>query len=154
MPRQKSPVPENAFMELLKIDIRSSISVYQQIENLVLFAVASGQLTGGDQLPSVDALAKRLDVNMNTIAKAYRDLQVMGIVDARRGMGVFISKGSEARCRKLCHEQVARRLFEAACEARMASIAPSTVDKIVKAAMNGDAAPYGGAPSAVLSLIK
>ena len=77
------------------INIHSSVAVYVQIENAVLFAVASGRLKAGDQLPSVIEASKKLKVNFNTVAKAYRDLMVMGIVYTRRGMGVFINKDAQ-----------------------------------------------------------
>ena len=64
---------------LTNIDIHSSVAVYVQIENQVQFAIASGKLKAGDQLPSVRELSERLEVNPNTVAKAYRDLEVMGL---------------------------------------------------------------------------
>ena len=74
------------------VNIRSSVAVYVQIESLVQFAVASGQLKPGDQLPSMHELAEKVGVNQNTVAKSYRDLEVMGVIHTRRGMGVFINK--------------------------------------------------------------
>ena len=59
------------------IDIHSSMAVYVQIENEVMFGIASGKLKAGDQLPSLYELAKRLGLNFNTVAKAYRDLEVI-----------------------------------------------------------------------------
>ncbi len=70
------------------INIYSDVAVYEQIENHVQFAIASGRLKSGDQLPTVRALSEKLDINPNTVAKAYRDLEVMGLLYARRGMGV------------------------------------------------------------------
>ena len=59
---------------LSSIDIHSSVAVYVQIENHIQFAIASGKLKHSDQLPSVRELSERLEVNPNTVAKAYRDL--------------------------------------------------------------------------------
>ena len=78
---------------LSSIDIHSSVAVYVQIENHVQFAISSGKLKPGDQLPSVRELSERLEVNPNTVAKAYRDLEVMGLLYTRRGMCVFVNKG-------------------------------------------------------------
>ena len=55
---------------LSSIDIHSSVAVYVQIENHVQFAISSGKLKPGDQLPSVRELSERLEVNPNTVAKA------------------------------------------------------------------------------------
>jgi GntR family transcriptional regulator len=60
------------------INTTSSVAVYMEIENLLQFAIASGELRAGDQLPSVVKLAEKLKVNFNTVGKAYRDLEVMG----------------------------------------------------------------------------
>ena len=54
-------------------------------------AIASGELVQGNKLPSVRALAMRLSVNPNTIAKAYNELTNLGLVDARQGLGLFVS---------------------------------------------------------------
>ena len=56
-----------------RINIRSSVAAYVQIENLVRFAVASGRLKVDDRLPSVLQLTEQLGLNPNTITKAYRD---------------------------------------------------------------------------------
>src|SRR5690606_16150822 len=86
------------------IDINSDVAVFKQIKNLVQFAAASGRLSAGDSLPTVRELSERLGVNTNTVAKAYRDLEVLGLVYTRRGIGVFIEKGAESRCRELCRK--------------------------------------------------
>ena len=70
------------------VDVRSNIAVYVQIENQVQFAIASGKLKADDPLPSLQKLAAKVGVNINTVSKAYRDLQIMGYVHAVRGSGV------------------------------------------------------------------
>ena len=101
-----------------QINIRSSVPVYEQIENHVRFALASGRLKAGDQLPTVRALEKQLGVNPNTVTKAYRDLEVMGLVYTRRGMGVYIEQDAEAKCRQAVRSQIVGRLHEAVSEAK------------------------------------
>ncbi|KKK76305.1 hypothetical protein LCGC14_2864980, partial [marine sediment metagenome] len=73
------------------INIHSALAVYVQIENQIRFAMSARKLNAGDQLPSVRALSDKLEINPNTVAKAYRDLEVMGLVYTRRGMGVFVN---------------------------------------------------------------
>ncbi len=92
---------------LNKIDIDSVVAVYAQIENQVRYAIASGEMKPGDQLPSVRELSERLDINPNTVAKSYRDLEVMGLVTTRRGMGVYIAQGVAGKCRRECRAEIA-----------------------------------------------
>jgi GntR family transcriptional regulator len=103
---------KGAQIMLTNINIHSSIAVYVQIENQVRFAIASGKLKAGDQLPSVRELSERLEVNPNTVAKSYRDLEVMGLLYTRRGMGVYVNKGVEAKCRDEVRKQIVGRLHE------------------------------------------
>jgi GntR family transcriptional regulator len=66
--------------------------IFKQIVDQVRLAAATGRLGQGQQLPSVRALAERLVVNPNTIAKAYAELAREGILDLQQGRGAFIAK--------------------------------------------------------------
>lgn len=125
-----------------QINIHSSVPVYEQIENHVRFAVASGALKGGDQLPSIRALMDQLDVNPNTVAKAYRDLEVMGLVYTRRGMGVYITQEAEARCRDRVRSEIAARLYEAVSEAKAAGMSAKDVRTCIEQLYAGARDPY------------
>ena len=70
----------------------SNTPIYQQITGQARLAVAGGRLAPGDQLPSVRALAEELVVNPNTVARAYADLIREGLLEARAGRGVFITR--------------------------------------------------------------
>jgi GntR family transcriptional regulator len=139
---------------LEQVDIHSSVPVYVQIENEVQFAIASGQLKAGDQLPSVRALSDQLDVNPNTVAKSYRDLEVMGLLYTRRGMGVFINKGIENRCREETLRRVIGRLHEVVSEAKAAGMTAEDVKSITNKSYQIGASPYGATPSELLTLAK
>ena len=136
------------------IDIRSSVAVYVQIENQVQFEIASGRLKAGDQLPSVRELSERLQVNPNTVAKSYRDLEVMGLLYTRRGMGVFVNKGIESKCREDCHRRIIGRLHEVIAEAKAAGMTDKQIDEVVAKSVASDSAPYGVTPDSVLALAK
>ena len=83
------------------IDSRSPTPIYAQIADRIRVAVASGELTAGESLPSVRALATKLRVNPATVVQAYRDLERDRIVEMRQGAGTFISDvSSEARARE------------------------------------------------------
>ncbi len=76
----------------LHISTGSTNPIYRQIVDQVRRAVVCGELAVGDQLPSVRALAERLLVNHNTVAKAYVELVRDGVIESRHGRGVFVAK--------------------------------------------------------------
>lgn len=139
---------------LSSIDIHSSVAVYVQIENHVQFAIASGRLNAGDQLPSVRELSERLEVNPNTVAKAYRDLEVMGLLYTRRGMGVFVNRGIEAKCREECRRRIIGRLHEVVMEAKAAGLEGEEIGEIVAKSQTFEGSPYGQTPASLLALAK
>ncbi|HLQ68541.1 MAG TPA: GntR family transcriptional regulator [Gemmatimonadales bacterium] len=72
------------------IDARSPTPLYAQISTRLRVAIAAGELTPGDALPSVRNLAGRLRVNPATVVQAYRDLEAEGFVEMRQGAGTFV----------------------------------------------------------------
>jgi len=74
-----------------RLDTSSGVPFYRQIIDQVLLAVADGRLSPGSQLPTVRQLAVDLSVNLNTVAKAYREMEIRGIVDTQQGTGTFVS---------------------------------------------------------------
>jgi GntR family transcriptional regulator len=77
-------------LEQWQIEYNSGIPVYRQIINQACAAVAAGAFKPGDQLPTIRALSERLNVNPNTVAKAYRELELKGILISERGSGSFV----------------------------------------------------------------
>ncbi len=73
------------------LDPRSGIPFYKQIILQIEMAIADGRLTTGDQLPTVRGLAVELQVNPNTVARAYNELEIRGLVNSQQGTGTFIS---------------------------------------------------------------
>lgn len=65
--------------------------IYQQIVTQVRYLVASGRLEEGAELPPIRTLAERLLVNPNTVARAYRELELAGVVEKRRTTGTYVS---------------------------------------------------------------
>ena len=76
----------------LAIDLRSGMPVYRQLIDQVRSGIASGSLTAGDQLPTVRQLAVDLAINPNTVMRAYRELELGGLLETHQGTGTFISK--------------------------------------------------------------
>ena len=76
----------------LSINTGSNTPIYKQITDQVRMAVAAGKLAVDDPLPSIRALAERLVVNPNTVARAYADLAREGLIESRAGRGVFVTR--------------------------------------------------------------
>jgi GntR family transcriptional regulator len=76
--------------ELLNISAGDPMPLYAQLERAIKFAIATGKLRIGEQLPTVRQLAVMLKINANTVAKVYAELERTGIVETRRGVGTFI----------------------------------------------------------------
>jgi GntR family transcriptional regulator len=76
----------------LQIDFRSGLPIYTQIVNQIQTQLVSGLLKPGDQLPTVRALAEELQVNFNTVARAYRLLDEARIISTQQGRGTYITE--------------------------------------------------------------
>jgi GntR family transcriptional regulator len=73
------------------LDPKSGVPFYKQIILQIEMAIADGRLESGDQLPTVRGLAVELKINPNTVARAYNELEIRGIVTTQQGSGTFIS---------------------------------------------------------------
>ena len=80
-----------------KLDLASGVPVYRQIMDQVMAGVASGALATGDQLPTVRQLAVDLEINPNTVVRAYKELEIRGLIDTHHGTGTFIGSNKVKR---------------------------------------------------------
>jgi GntR family transcriptional regulator len=87
MGRNNTPVPAR-----FTIDLHSGVPVYRQLVDQVRSGIASGTLTAGDQLRTVRQLAVDLAINPNTVMRAYRELELGGLIETHQGTGTFIAK--------------------------------------------------------------
>ena len=78
------------------LDPKSGVPFYRQIIEQVKFGMARGILTPGDQLPTVRQLAVDLSVNPNTVVRAYRELEIEGMLETHQGSGTFIGEKKPA----------------------------------------------------------
>jgi len=99
------------------LDPRSPVPPSEQLAHQVRFAVAAGRLAAGDRLPPVRALAVEARVNPNTVLRAWRELELTGVLESRRGDGMFVAAGARERCRESCERLVAERIGRAVSEA-------------------------------------
>ena len=74
------------------LDPKAGIPFYRQIIDQIKFGIASGSLKAGEQLPTVRALAVELKVNLNTVSKAYKELEIQNILETQQGTGTFIGR--------------------------------------------------------------
>jgi len=74
-----------------QLDVQSGVPAYRQIIDQVMVGMASGMLSSGDQLPTVRQLAVDLCITPNTVARAYKEMEVRGVLDTQQGIGTFIS---------------------------------------------------------------
>jgi GntR family transcriptional regulator len=86
-----------------RLDSQSGVPVYRQIIDQVLGGIAGGNLTAGHQLPTVRQVAVDLSINPNTVVRAYRELEIRGVLETQQGTGTFISQ------HKVKHDEVERR---------------------------------------------
>ena len=74
-----------------RLDLHSGVPVYRQIIDQVMGGIASSALAGGDQLPTVRQVAVDLSINPNTVVRAYRELEIRGVLETQQGTGTFVS---------------------------------------------------------------
>ena len=112
-----------------RLDAKSGVPVYRQLVDQVLVGMASGKLAEGTQLPTVRQLAVDLSINPNTVVRAYKELEIRGMLATQQGTGTFIT-GKKV---KRDEAQRARRLSQLVSEfVAHASADGFTLDEIVQ----------------------
>ena len=103
-----------------RLDLKSGVPVYRQLIDQVLVAIAAGQLSPGDQLPTVRQLAVDLSINPNTVVRAYKELEIRGMLTTQQGTGTFITakkvKADEAQRQKRLSQMVAEFIARVSAE--------------------------------------
>src|SRR5271163_2169619 len=102
---------------ILQINFKSGMPIYLQLVDQIKAAAASGALRPGEELPSIRPLAEELRVNRNTVAKAYSELESLGVIETRPGKGCFLKENhsplrKEVR-RKLLIEEIDQAIVKA-----------------------------------------
>jgi len=102
---------------LFQINFKSGMPIYLQLVDQIKAAAASGALRAGEALPSIRPLAEDLRVNRNTIAKAYSELESLGIIETLPGRGCFLKENHSALRkeirRKLLIEEIDQAIVQA-----------------------------------------
>ena len=81
---------------IFRVEETSDLPIWAQLRNRMAFLIKSGRLVAGEQLPSVRSLAAQAKINYNTVAKAYRDLELSGLIVSIRGRGMFVQRNIDA----------------------------------------------------------
>jgi GntR family transcriptional regulator len=98
---------------MFQIDTKHPTPLYHQLERSIKFAIATGRLRIGDQLPTVRQLAVDLRINANTVAKVYAELERAGVLETRRGVGTFVQdRPAEAPFNRRDRERNLRELAD------------------------------------------
>jgi len=101
----------------ISINQVDGIAIYQQIVNQIRYLIGSGVLASGDELPPIRTLAQDLLVNPNTVARAYRELQVEGYLIKKGTRGTYVSDSASPMARgvklKILNERIGTLLSEA-----------------------------------------
>ena len=95
-----------------RLDPKTGIPFYRQIIDQIKFGIAGGKLKVGEQLPTVRSMAVDLKVNLNTVAKAYKELEIQKILETQQGSGTFVNenkfqlpeKERSGKLREICNE--------------------------------------------------
>jgi GntR family transcriptional regulator len=130
---------------LFRLDPANGLALYEQIVRQLKFAVASGALAPGQMIPSVRELAQRLAVNPNTVARAYRDLQADGILEALRGEGLRVAARAAKKCRDDRRALLAERLGTVLRECQQSGLSTAEIRTLIDLALS-KASPDEAAP--------
>jgi GntR family transcriptional regulator len=100
----------------LNIDSNSSVPIYIQIEDSIHSLIAAGQMQPGEQLPTIRELAADIRVNLNTVARAYFELDRKGVISTQRGRGTFVSGVPDQKLLQKNRQRLLHSIIEAALE--------------------------------------
>ncbi len=116
----------------LRVNPTDGVPIYLQIVNQVKYLVASGRLAPGDELPPIRALAERLVINPNTVARAYRELEVAGVVVKRGTTGTFVSASGSPLARKERVRILSERIDALLAEARQLGFSTDELSDLIR----------------------
>src|SRR2546430_7741211 len=116
----------------LHISSQDGVPIYLQIVNQVKYLVASGRLAAGDELPPIRTLAEQLLINPNPVARAYRELELAGVVTKRRTAGTYVSDTTSPLARRERLKIVTERVDALLAEARQMNVDTASLIEIIQ----------------------
>ncbi len=115
----------------MKINLRSSLPAYQQIIMGIKEAILKGSLTEDDTAPSIRELAQSVNVNPNTVARAYRELESEGVFVARQGVGYIVVKGKNEIIKTFIL-QLETQLVEPLTKLKYSGVGLESIDEMLR----------------------
>ncbi|GLZ35673.1 GntR family transcriptional regulator [Lentzea sp. NBRC 105346] len=119
-----------------RVDRASGLPAYLQLGRQVREAVRLGRLRPGDRLPTVRDVVATSGVNANTVLKAYRELELAGLVEARQGSGTYV-KATLGTAAPEVLEELRGKFAKWVIEARAAGLEAEDIDALVRAVLSG-----------------
>ena len=113
----------------IHITANDGVPIYLQVVNQIKYLVAAGRLAAGEELPPIRVLAEQLVVNPNTIARAYRELEIAGIVEKRRTAGTYVSEQGSPLARRERLTILSDRIDQLLAEAGTMGV---SLDEVIK----------------------
>src|SRR5271167_197914 len=115
-----------------QINFKSGMPIYLQVVDQIKAAAASGALRAGEALPSIRPLAEELRVNRNTIAKAYSELESLGIIETIAGKGCFFKANENPLTKVARHKLLVARIDEAVVTAHQMQVGPQEFQGLIE----------------------
>ena len=120
---------------VLMLNARDPRPIYEQVRDEMSKLIMSGVIAADEKLPSVRELAASLAINPNTIQRAYRELESMGVIYTVPGKGAFATSGDEAA--QVRREELVAQLEATLSELRLLGMSADDVDAIVARTIGG-----------------
>jgi GntR family transcriptional regulator len=121
---------------VFQINFKSGLPIYLQIVEQIKAVAASGSLRPGEALPSIRPLAEELRVNRNTVAKAYSELESMGIIETLPGRGCFLKENHSALRKEVRRKLVTDGIDQAIVQAHHLQVSHDEFLKLVHERLN------------------
>jgi GntR family transcriptional regulator len=126
----------------LEVNPHSGIPLYIQLVEQIKRAVQVGVLRSGDPLPTVRGLAAELHIALNTIVKAYGELEALGIIETRGGAGTIVRLGVDSLLQRQAVEQVRQRLHELASDVAALGVSEQELREWIEAEVQRVYSPH------------
>src|SRR6476646_740797 len=126
-----TPQRREASVMDIHISPHDGVPIYLQIVNQVKYLVAAGRLAPGEELPAIRVLADRLIVNPNTVARAYRELEIAGVVEKRRTAVTYVSAAGSPLARRERLKILTERIDALLAEARQLGIRTEEIVELI-----------------------
>ena len=117
---------------VFQIDFKSGKPAYLQLVDQVRYAAASGAIKPGEPLPSIRPLAEELRLNRNTVAKAYAELEGLGVIETIGGKGCFLKDNHSPFTKQVRHKLLIKDIDQAVVSAHQLQVDAETLLTLVR----------------------